>query len=183
MLHPGENQFAIVAVNDGDKPSPAGLIGAYLVVLESGALISGRIDGSWKAHHAEQAGWDKAGFDDKSWTQAKEAAAFGDPPWGGFGKRGRHFVMSPVENDTFNGRCDVPPSVDLAKSRVFLVMDGLAPEAAAHIAVNGNYAGGFIGRPFRLDVTKHLKTGSNSLRIAPFAPKVANLVVYANQAM
>jgi len=68
--------------------------------------------------------------------------------------------------------------VDLAKSRVYVELDELAPEAAASISINGKYAGGFIGKPFRLEVTQHLKPGTNSIKIAPFAPKTARLLVY-----
>ena len=39
--------------------------------------------------------------------------------------------------------------------------------------------GGFIGRPLRLDVTRHLRTGTNTLRIEPFAPRAARLAVYS----
>ncbi len=58
-----------------------------------------------------------------------------------------------------------------------LELDDLSPEAAARVTVNGQYAGGFIGRPFRLDVTRLLRTGPNTIRIEPFAPRTAQLVV------
>jgi hypothetical protein len=32
--------------------------------------------------------------------------------------------------------------------------------------------------PLRLEITKHLKPGANSVRIEPFAPKSARLVAY-----
>ncbi len=57
-------------------------------------------------------------------------------------------------------------------------MDELTPEAAASVTVNGAFAGGFIGKPLRLDVTRFLKPGSNTIRMEPFAPKSARLVVY-----
>jgi hypothetical protein len=91
---------------------------------------------------------------------------------------GRHYTASPVVANPFQGTCSVPAEVDLASSRVYLELDGLAPEAAASITVNGSYAGGVIGKPFRLDVTKHLKSGDNAFGIAPFAPKSARLAIY-----
>ena len=91
---------------------------------------------------------------------------------------GRHFTASPVSADPFEGTCTLPADIDLAKSRIYLELDALTPEEAACITVNGTHAGGFIGKPFRLDVTKFLKPGSNSITIAPFAPKSAKLVVY-----
>ena len=68
--------------------------------------------------------------------------------------------------------------MDLNKSRVCLELDELSPETAARVTVNNEYAGGFMAKPLRLDVTKFLKAGANSIRIEPFAPKSARLVVY-----
>lgn len=48
---------------------------------------------------------------------------------------------------------------------------------AGRVTVNGQDAGGFIGRPLRLEVTKFLKAGVNQITIAPFAPKSAWLSV------
>jgi len=91
---------------------------------------------------------------------------------------GRHHTASPVEANPFDGDCTVPADIDLAGSRIYLELDELSPEAAARITVNGTHAGGFIGKPFRLDVTKHLKAGPNAIKIEPFAPKTARLVIY-----
>jgi hypothetical protein len=60
-------------------------------------------------------------------------------------------------------------------------MDELTPEAAARVTINGKDAGGFIGRPFRLDVTRHLNRGANTIKIDPFAPKSVRLVVLADE--
>ena len=90
---------------------------------------------------------------------------------------GRPFAKSPVTADVFVGHCDIPNTVDLAKSDVILTMDELAPEAAARVTVNGQAAGGFIGKPYRLTITTLLKPGTNTLRIEPFAPKQARLIV------
>ena len=90
----------------------------------------------------------------------------------------RTITRSPVKADIFNGTCDIPSSVDLKKARIFIELGELTPEAAANITVNGKYSGGFIGKPFRLDVTKHLKAGANTIRIEPFAPKSAKLAIY-----
>jgi hypothetical protein len=91
---------------------------------------------------------------------------------------GRQYTASPVAADPFEGTCILPGDIDLATSRVYLELGGLTPEEAASITVNGMHAGGFIGKPFRLDVTKHLKAGSNAITITPFAPRSAKLVVY-----
>jgi hypothetical protein len=177
FLKPGRNQFAILAINATDAPSPAGLIGRYEVTFESGQPEIGRIDETWRAANQEQAGWEQADYDDSAWPRAKVAAAFGQGPWGS-PDANRNMTKSYAVADIFHGQCTLPAGVDLAKARVFLELDELAPEAAASITVNGVFAGGFIGKPFRLDVAKHLKSGNNSITISPFAPKTARLLVY-----
>ena len=90
---------------------------------------------------------------------------------------GRKPIKSPVVADVFEGHCEIPATVDLTKSDVFLTMDELAPKAAARVTVNGQAAGGFIGKPYRLTITTLLKPGTNKLRIEPFAPQQASLLV------
>ena len=91
---------------------------------------------------------------------------------------GRHVTTSPVKANPFDGSATIPADLDLTKARVYLEVDGLTPEAAASVTVNGRFAGGFIGKPLRLNVTRLLKPGSNTIRLEPFAPKSARLVVY-----
>ncbi|MGA2500615.1 MAG: glycosyl hydrolase [Tepidisphaeraceae bacterium] len=179
-LSPGKNQFAILAVNldqPGVAKNPAGLIGRYTIDFEQGEPLTGSIDTSWKTAKDEQANWTGADFDDNAWVAAKVAAAYGAAPWGKLDAR-KHMTISPVKADPFEGRCEVPAGVDLAKSRVYLEVDDITPEAAATVTINGAHAGGFIGKPLRLDVTQSLKPGANLIRIDPFAPKTAKLVAY-----
>ena len=35
-----------------------------------------------------------------------------------------------------------------------------------------------LGRPLRLEITRHLRPGANTIRIEPFAPASAKLLVY-----
>jgi len=91
---------------------------------------------------------------------------------------GRRYTASPVDADPFDGTCEIPAGVKLASSRVYLEMDDVAPEAAARVTINGQDAGGCIGAPMRVEVTAHLKPGANTIRIEPFPPKAARLVVY-----
>lgn len=92
---------------------------------------------------------------------------------------GKPYTAITLEADPFTGVCTIPAEVHLANSRVYLELDTIAPEEAATITVNGKAAGGFIGRPFRLEVTKLLTPGDNRIEIAPFAPKTAKLLVFA----
>ena len=86
-------------------------------------------------------------------------------------------TLSPVTARPYAGSCQAPDDLDLTKARVYLEMENLESEEAARVTINGKDAGGFIGRPFRLDVTRHLKAGSNTVQIEPFAPESARLRV------
>jgi len=188
FLKGGVNALAIAVVNSSDEPNPAGLIGKLTVTFDSGDPLVVTIDKSWRAAKQGQAGWKDAGFDDKSWPAAEAVAKFGDAPWdriagggsggggGGGGRRGG-LTVSPITADLFRGKCEIPADVDLAKVRAVLVAEGL-PDDCAAVTVNGAAVGGFLGWPCRLDVTAHLKRGTNTIEIAPLAPKAARIVIY-----
>ena len=61
--------------------------------------------------------------------------------------------------------------------RVYLVCDEVEGEQSAEIRVNGVFAGGFIGAPCRLDVTKFVKPGANVLTLRPFRAKNPRVMV------
>ena len=81
---------------------------------------------------------------------SRQASALSSPPPSG--SLGKRLTLSPVKADAFEGRVQVPGDFNLARFRAVLKLGDLAPEAAACVTVNGHYAGGFIGRPFRLEV-------------------------------
>jgi hypothetical protein len=173
-LQPGLNQLAIAAVNGGDKPNPAGLIGRLTVELESGKVLIERVSQAWKASNQKTDQWAQTSFDDSAWPGACELVPFGGGPWGMLGS---NVTLGPVKADPFFGHCEVA-AADLKYSRVYLELGDLAPEIAARVTVNGKSAGGFISKPARLEISEHLKPGSNALRIEPFAPQSVRLVVY-----
>ena len=182
LLQPGKNLVTVAAINGTDKPSPAGLIGKLTIGLAGGTTQTLRIDGSWKASDKKQEGWDSAAFDDKAWKNARVVARYGEMPWGTLGIGGARarrpqLTLGPVAAHPFNGKCEVPADVLTGKSRVFLVCGEIAPEAAARVTINGTYAGGFIEKPLRLDVTQQLKSGANTIRIEPFTPASVKLAV------
>ena len=84
--------------------------------------------------------------------------------------------VSPVKADPFFGHCELA-GADLQRTRVYLELGALAPETAGRITVNGNSVGGFIGKPARVEIGKHLKAGPNTFCIAPFAPEAVRLVI------
>lgn len=174
LLVPGANQLAIAAHNAGDKPNPAGLLGRLKVELASGPAVTERIDKTWKSSSEKSEHWTEAGFDDSAWPAARELAAFGAAPWGMLSGQ---LTLSPAKADPFVGHCDLT-QFDLAGTRVYLELGGISPETAARVTINGKDAGGFIGSPSRLEISRCLKPGVNNLRIEPFAPESVRLAVY-----
>lgn len=177
LLLAGNNSFAIEAKNLGDGPNAAGLIGKCFVELDNGDKIDYRIDKRWKTSSKEIANWQASDYDDVLWAQPVEVAQFGDSPWGMLGQSGR-LTESPVQDSTFKGAFSIPADLDLNSCRVCLEADNIAPEAAASVILNGKYAGGFICGPYRLEVTDYLKSGTNTITIAPFSPEGLRLGVY-----
>ena len=47
----------------------------------------------------------------------------------------------------------------------------------ASVNVNGKFAGGMMGAPYRLNVTGLIKPGGNTIEIEPYAPKRVRLRV------
>jgi alpha-L-rhamnosidase len=89
----------------------------------------------------------------------------------------KKLTLSPVVANPFEGTCEVPAGLDPVKSRIILEMNGLSPEEAARITINGKDAGGFIGKPLHFDAAHHLTNGENHIRIEPFAPDSVRLLV------
>jgi hypothetical protein len=175
FLHEGRNTLAIVAVNATDRPSPAGVLGRLQVEFQDGSSLGVRVDKSWKTSRQAPEGWMAAGFDDSAWAPAREVARFGEGIWGRLNAR---LTLSPVKADPFAGHFELPGSVTLPASRVYLEMADVQPETAARVTVNDQDAGGFIGAPMRIDIAPYLKSGVNTIRIEPFAPRRVQLVTY-----
>lgn len=82
FLTAGKNVVAVKAVNGGNAPNPAGVIGEIAAFGADGkqsAMLS--TDDSWRVSEADAAGWLKPEFDDASW---KSASVLGDArvdPW------------------------------------------------------------------------------------------------------
>jgi hypothetical protein len=174
-LKPGANQFAIAAVNASSLPNPAGLLGVLEVRFAQGDPLLFRVDRHWRTTRELEPGWTELGHDDSGWSMAAEIATFGSSPWGRLNTS--RLTLSPAKADPFVGHGELPIHWDCLTSRVYLELIGLEPEAAARITVNGEDASGFIGKPLRLDITRHARPGKNTVRIEPFAPRTARLVI------
>ncbi len=180
-LRDGANTLALRAVNFGAGANPAGVIGRYQLVHDDGVTVSGYLDSSWRAIDRPQEGWTSVEFDDSHWPLAREVARYGAAPWGRFDDVDHRITRSPVTADPFEGRFEYPSAWIESGWRVHLELEGLDLGAAA-VRLNGEYAGGVIGAPFRLDLTEQLVEGENALLIEPRSPRTVRLVPYPSLA-
>ncbi len=72
LLRGGPNELRVVAVNGGEKPNPAGLVGVLHVVMDNGSVMMVSTDAAWEAS-------DKDGM---TWGPALVLGSFGMGPWG-----------------------------------------------------------------------------------------------------
>ncbi len=153
------------------------MLGAFQVEFEQGEPILLATGPAWKSCANERPGWTQRDVDEADWKSVKVIGKYGIGPWGDFhGTGGRRLTVSPITSDPFWGRAELPVDVNLKTHRVYLEMDDL-PDTAAAIRVNGNFAGGCIGAPLRVNITDLIKSGSNTIEIQPLAPKSARLRV------
>ena len=176
-LRPGTNHLAIAATNFGDGPNPAGVIVRHVVRYGDGTSTTGFADADWRATDREVDGWQLEELSDDAWPRAVEVGRYGASPWGRFAEGDTWATLSPVEPDPFVGRFTLPEEWIESGLRLVLEADGLDLGAAA-LELNGEYAGGFIGAPFRLVVTDRVRAGTNSVRIEPRAPTAVRIVAY-----
>jgi len=77
---------------------------------------------------------------------------------------------SPCPGVAFQGTATLSEGDVKPGQRAYLVceMAEHATEDAAAVRVNGSYAGGFVGKPHRVEISRLLKPGRNTVRIEPF---------------
>ena len=111
----------------------------------------------------------------EAFVKAKAIARFGAKPWGTLGD-GERVTRSPFNESVATSLSfklsDLQPG-----ERVFFVCDDVEGEKSAVVTVNGAYAGGFIGAPYRLDITRAGKAGANALEAKPFRLKNPRVVI------
>ena len=81
-LHAGTNLVAIVGVNRGSAPKPAGVIARLEIEFETGGSFAVVTDEKWKVSDREMPGWNEMDFDDSNWITAKNLGPVGMQPWG-----------------------------------------------------------------------------------------------------
>lgn len=181
LLKPGRNILAIEAINGGDGPNPAGLIGRVVIKYDGAEAQSQAIDTTWRSTDKPGEGWQGREFDDSTWKPVARLASYGQGAWGAFeggAQVRRRFTVPNMQADPYRGEFDVPADWLGNGKRVMLECEGIAPEPAGAVRVGGEYVGGFIGKPLTLDLTGHLKPGRNVIDIQPFAPESVMIKVY-----
>ncbi len=87
---------------------------------------------------------------------------------------------SPCAGVAFQGEVTLADGAVKPGQRAYLVCEMAegATEDAAAVRVNGAYAGGFIGKPYRVAITRLLKSGRNTVRVEPFPVERVRVEVY-----
>jgi hypothetical protein len=147
-----------------------------VIQFDQGPPLVAITDKTWKTTQREEKGWTDPQFDDSAWLASLELGGYGMPPWGLINEN--QLTIGPVKAaDPFRAHFTIPADVQATKCRLCLEMEAL-PDDSAAVHLNGVYAGGVIGRPPRLDITRYLKAGENTVLIEPLAPKSVRIVCY-----
>ena len=148
-LDAGVNEIEVRA--DNVLPGAAGFVCS--VKWSAGLLLS---DGmAWEVFRAGE-----------SAVKPLEICRYGQGVWGKLGHASK-ITRSPfAESVETECKFTLPPLK--AGERAYFVCDGTEGESSAAVTVNGAFAGGFIGAPYRLDITAAVKPGENTLVAKPF---------------
>ena len=87
---------------------------------------------------------------------------------------------SPCKGVAFQGEVTLAEGAIKPGQRAYIVceMGEGATEDAAAIRVNNAYAGGFIGKPYHVEITRALTPGRNTVRVEPFPVEKVRVEVY-----
>ena len=82
-MKPGKNLLAVIGINKGTEPNPAGIIGVLTIEFDRGEPLVIITDESWKSSEKEAPGWNTdPNFDDSKWLPARVTGPVGMKPWG-----------------------------------------------------------------------------------------------------
>ena len=157
-LKAGRNEILVEAENP--IPGFAGFVASFS--WDSGVYVTNPDD--WEVKRAGEA-----------FVKAKAIARFGAKPWGNLGD-GERVTRSPFKESVATSLSFTLPALK-SDERVYFACDGTEGENSAAVAVNGAYAGGFIGAPYRLDITRAVKAGANVLEAKPFRLKNPRIMI------
>jgi len=151
-LKAGTNEITVLA--DNVLPGAAGFVCS--IKWSAGMLLS---DGQfWKVSRAGEAA-----------VKPLEICRYGQGVWGKLGPATK-IMRSPFAESVATELVFTLPEFKPGM-RVYFACDDVGGERSAAVEVNGAYAGGFIGAPYRLDITKSVKAGVNTLETKPFRLK------------
>lgn len=94
LVQGGHNTVAVAAVNTA--PGPAGLLAILRVRLADGTQATLASSATWRCTDREQAGWERAGFDDSAWQAAHFVGDCGMAPWGAIAWPAAVIAANPV---------------------------------------------------------------------------------------
>ena len=161
-LKVGENDVEVLAENS--IQGVAGFVAA--VKWPTGLLLT---DGQ---------GWNISRGDETA-VKPLEVCRYGQGVWKRLGHAER-VTRSPFDESVATGCAFTLPTLKPG-DRVFFVCDGTEGESSAAVTVNGAYSGGFIGAPYRLDITRAVKEGANTLETKPFRLRNPRIVIVKAQ--
>jgi hypothetical protein len=81
LLKPGANLLAVAAVNGGDQPNPAGLVGSLTITYADGHAQEIHTDQSWEAAESASRNWKSDATVAEGWAAAMELGPVGMSPW------------------------------------------------------------------------------------------------------
>ncbi|MBP5320000.1 MAG: hypothetical protein J6334_03350, partial [Kiritimatiellae bacterium] len=157
-LKAGENEIEVLA--DNVLPGYAGFVAT--ITWSGGELRTAA--SAWEVSHADEAA-----------VRPQEVAAYGASPWGRLNPSGQ-ITQSPFQESVATDITFTLPTLK-AGSRVYFVCEDVEGEKSAALTVNGRFAGGFIGAPYRVDITQAVTAGANTLQVKPFRVVTPRIIV------
>jgi alpha-L-rhamnosidase len=162
-LQAGQNVLAIQVNNAGSGPSPAGLMGLLVVLLESGAPVVVPVDASWQGAAKPGDRWQGPEYDATRWAAVSVIGKNGVQPWGTVKSSGVRMLPPSHFRKSF--------SVDKPLQRAVLFASALG---IYDLQVNGKALNSDVLSPgwtdyskrvhyFGYDLTSQLKRGPNTL--------------------
>ena len=159
-LNPGKNLLEVTGENiiEGD----AGLIASLDLVVNGKPLRVFTNDQTWETS-----------LDGKAFVKAWRAGRYGDRPWLRFDATG-HAHQKPLSRKETEIAFSLGPVP--STGRLFFVCDGFEGAKEPAIEVNGAFAGGFVTKRYRMEITGFAKPGGNVMRVQATLVKNPRLV-------
>ena len=178
QLRPGSNTLAVAAYNKPGPPqNPAGLIGVLRVQLEGAEPLIVTTDAQWRCAKAEADGWQRAGFDDSQWAQAKALGPYGMAPWGNVGAEEQRRLPARYVRREFQVEKQVKRATAYVCGLGFFELYLNGRRVSDHVMDPGLSNYGKRDLYVTFDVTEYLKAGANAAGVILgngrfFAPRI-----------